>query len=139
MAICIFLGKRYDRLTDCSWIDEAYNLLLLGPPSVGKMQLATASGYEGYKALERGYRVSFVRLDDLIKQLKTAELVVSSKRRVNYNKKSALVIIDKVGLLPVTNVDANMFFRFVSAMHEKAPVGITSNKGFNEWSGFLGD
>ena len=124
------------RLTDCSWIDEAYNVLFLGPPSVGKTHLATALGYE---ALERGYSVSFVSLDDLIKQLKTAEIVASSKRRVNYYKKSDLVIIDEVGFLPVTNVEANMFFRFVSAMHEKASVVITSNKGFNEWSGFLGD
>src|SRR5690606_5923617 len=59
------------RLTDCSWIDEAYNIMFLGPPSVGKTHLATALAYE---ALERGYSVSFVILDDLIRLLKTDDI-----------------------------------------------------------------
>ena len=124
------------RLTDCSWIDDAYNVLFLGPPSVGKSHLATALAYE---ALEKGYSVSFVSLDDLIRQLKTADIVPSSKRRVNYYKKSDLIVIDEVGFLPVTNTGANLLFQFVSAMHEKTSLVITSNKGFNEWAGFLGD
>ena len=124
------------RLTDCSWIDDAYNVLFLGPPSVGKSHLATALAYE---ALEKGYSVSFVSLDDLIRQLKTADIVPSSKRRVNYYKKSDLIVIDEVGFLPVTNTEANLLFQFVSAMHEKTSLVITSNKGFNEWAGFLGD
>lgn len=124
------------RLSDCSWIDEAYNIMFLGPPSVGKTHLATSLAYE---ALERGYSVSFVSLDDLIRQLKTAEIAPSSKRRLNYYKKSDLIIIDEVGFLPVTNAEANLFFRFVSAMHEKTSLVITSNKSFSEWAGFLGD
>ena len=124
------------RLTDCSWIDEAYNIMFLGPPSVGKTHLATALAYE---ALERGYSVSFVSLDDLIRQLKTADIAPSSKRRVNYYSKCDLVVIDEVGFLPVSNAEANLFFRFVSSMHEKTSLVITSNKGFTEWAGFLGD
>ena len=124
------------RLTDCTWIDEAYNIMLLGPPSVGKSHIATALAYE---ALERGYSVSFVSLNDLIKQLKTAEIAASSKRRINYYRKSDLIVIDEVGFLPVTNAEANLFFQFVSTMHEKTSLVITSNKGFSEWAGFLGD
>ena len=124
------------RLTDCSWIDEAYNIMFLGPPSVGKTHLATALAYE---ALEKGYSVSFVSLDDLIRQLKTADIAPSSKRRVNYYSKCDLVVIDEVGFLPVSNAEANLFFRFVSSMHEKTSLVITSNKGFTEWAGFLGD
>jgi DNA replication protein DnaC len=50
-----------------------------------------------------------------------------------------MVIIDEVGFLPVTNAEANLFFTFVSAMYEKTSLIITSNKGFSEWAGFLGD
>ena len=48
-------------------------------------------------------------------------------------------IIDEVGFLPVTAAEANLFFTFVSAMHEETSLIITSNKGFSEWGGFLGD
>lgn len=124
------------RLTDCAWIDDAYNVMFLGPPSVGKTHIATALAYE---ALDKGYSVSFVTLDDLIKQLKTAEISTASKRRMSYYKKAQLIVIDEVGFLPVTRAEANLFFTFVSAMHEKTSLIITSNKGFSEWAGFLGD
>lgn len=124
------------RLSDCAWIDDAYNVMFLGPPSVGKTHLATALAYE---ALDKGYAVSFVSLDELIRQLKTAEISPTSRRRLNYHKKAQLIVIDEVGFLPVTNAEANLLFTFVSAMHEKTSIVITSNKGFGEWAGFLGD
>lgn len=124
------------RLSDCTWLDDAYNIMFLGPPSVGKTHLATALAYE---ALDRGYSVSFVTLDELVRQLKTAEISPSSRKRLNYHMKAHLIVIDEVGFLPVTNAEANLFFTFVSAMHEKASLIITSNKSFGEWAGFLGD
>lgn len=124
------------RLADCTWIDDAYNVMFLGPPSVGKSHMATALAYE---ALNKGYAVSFVTLDDLIKQLKTAEISSASKRRVSFYNKAQLIVIDEVGFLPISRVEANLFFTFVSSMHEKTSLIITSNKGFSEWVGFLGD
>lgn len=124
------------RLSDFTWLEDAYNVMFLGPPSVGKSHLATALGY---LALEKGYAVSFISLDELIKALKTAEITTASKRRIRYLHRSDLIIIDEVGFLPVTRMEANLFFTFVSAMHEKNSLIITSNKGFTEWSDFLGD
>jgi DNA replication protein DnaC len=124
------------RLLDCTWVDDAYNIMFLGPPSVGKTHLATAIAYE---ALDKGYSVSFVTLDELIRQLKTAEISSSSRKRLNYHLKAHLIFIDEVGFLPVSNAEANLFFTFVSAMHEKASIVITSNKSFGDWAGFLGD
>lgn len=124
------------RLSDFTWLEDAYNVMFLGPPSVGKSHLANALGY---LALEKGYAVSFVSLDELIKVLKTAEITASSKRTIKYLHKSDLIIIDEVGFLPVSSLEANLLFTFVAAMHEKTSLTITSNKGFTEWSGFLGD
>jgi DNA replication protein DnaC len=124
------------RLSDFTWLEEAYNVMFLGPPSVGKTHLATSLGY---LAIEKGYTVSFVTLDELVRLLKTEEITASSKRRMKYLYKSDMVIIDEVGFLPVSAAEANLFFTFVSAMHEETSLIITSNKGFSEWSGFLGD
>ncbi len=124
------------RLCDFTWVEDAYNIMFLGPPSVGKTHLATALGY---RALEKGYAVSFLTLDSLVRLLKTAEIASQSKSRLNTIHKSNLVIIDEVGFLPVSKVEANLLFSFVSALHEKTSIIITSNKGFAEWAGFLGD
>lgn len=124
------------RLCDFTWVDDAYNIMFLGPPSVGKSHLATALGY---RALQSGYSVSFLTLDTLVRLLKTAEISSQSKSRLNTIYKSSIVIIDEVGFLPLSQVEANLLFSFVSALHEKISIIITSNKGFSEWVGFLGD
>jgi len=49
------------RLSDFTWLEDAYNVMFLGPPSVGKSHLATALGY---LALDKGYAVSFMSLDN---------------------------------------------------------------------------
>nr|WP_041219237.1 IS21-like element helper ATPase IstB [Desulfitobacterium dichloroeliminans] len=124
------------RLSDFTWVEQAYNIMFLGPPSVGKSHLASALGY---LALQKGYTVSFLCLDELIKILKTAEITASSRRKLKYLYKADLIIIDEVGFLPVSKTESNLFFTFIAAMHEKTSLIITSNKGFSEWSGFLGD
>ncbi|SDI62225.1 IS21-like element helper ATPase IstB [Desulfosporosinus hippei] len=124
------------RLSDFTWIEQAYNIMFLGPPSVGKTHLSTALGY---MALHKGYAVSFLCLDELIKILKTAEITASSRRKLKYLYKAELIIIDEVGFLPVSKTESNLLFTFIAAMHEKTSLIITSNKGFSEWSGFLGD
>lgn len=124
------------RLCDFTWVEDAYNIMFLGPPSVGKTHLATALGY---RALHKGYSVSFLTLDTLVRLLKTAEIASQSKSRLNTISKADIVIIDEVGFLPVSKVEANLLFSFVSALHEKTSIIITSNKGFSEWTGFLGD
>ena len=71
--------------------------------------------------------------------LKTAEISNSSKRRLRYLHKAALVVLGEVGFLPLSPPEANLFFSFISAMNEKTSLIITSNKGFDEWADFLGD
>ena len=71
--------------------------------------------------------------------LKTMEISKASKRRLKYLSKAALVIVDEVGFMSLTQAEANLFFGFVSSMSEKTSLIITSNKGFDEWADFLGD
>ena len=63
----------------------------------------------------------------------------SSRNRLNYLNKAMLVIVDEVGFMPLTQVEANLFFGFVSSMAERTSLILTSNKGFDEWPDFLGD
>ncbi|MDD3225644.1 MAG: IS21-like element helper ATPase IstB [Clostridium sp.] len=128
--------KQVNRLVELEWIDRMYNLIFLGPPGVGKTHLAISLGY---KAVEAGYKVSFVSMDKLMHALKTQEISRKSKCKINRILSSSLVIIDELGYLPITRDEANLFFQLISSLHEQASLIITSNKGFEDWVELLGD
>lgn len=128
--------KQINRLLEMEWIDRMYNLIFLGPPGVGKTHISVALGY---KAVEAGYKVSFITMDNLMKVLKTQDISRRSKGKMNRILSSSLVIIDELGYLPITREEANMFFQLISALHEQTSLIITSNKGFEDWAELLGD
>lgn len=124
------------QLMDMTWLEQAFNLIFIGPPGVGKSFLSIALGVQ---AVKLGYHAAFVTMDDLIKILKTEAISVNSKRKAKQILASDLVIIDEVGFLPISRQEANMFFQLILSLYQKTSVIITSNKGFDEWIDFLGD
>ena len=123
-------------LLDCRWIDNQENVLFFGPPGIGKTHLSIALGVV---AVEKGYKVCFERITNLIKLLKTAEIQKTSEYRIKRIMKSDLVIIDEIGYTPIEKREANLFFNLISEMYEKLSIIITSNKSFENWAEMMGD
>lgn len=124
------------QVMDMCWLEQAYNVMFLGPPGVGKTHLAIGLGIA---AIDSGYRVAFVTMDELMKILKTETISTASKKKLNRVVGANLVIIDEVGFLPISRQEANLFFQLVSNLYQQTSVIITSNKGFDEWAEFMGD
>ena len=123
-------------LLDCRWIDTKENLLFFGPPGIGKSHLAIAFGRT---AVDKGYKVCFERVTNLIRLLKTADVQKASGHRIHRIMKSDLIIIDEIGYTPIEKREANLFFNLISEMYEKASLIVTSNKSFEAWAEMMGD
>lgn len=128
--------RQVKQLLDFEWLEQAFNLIFLGPPGVGKTHLANAIGLE---AINTGYKVVFISMDQLIKTLKTQEVIKKSQQLLKKLKKADLVIIDELGYLPISKQEANHFFQLVNDFYEQTSVIITSNKGLSKWAEVLGD
>jgi len=94
---------------------------------VGKTHLATALGI---LAIKGGHGVYFTKLADLIASLTKAERENNLAARLRYVNRSALLIIDEVGYLPIEKNGANLFFQLVNGRYEKGSTILTSNRGF---------
>ncbi|CCO07918.1 hypothetical protein DESHY_160042 [Desulforamulus hydrothermalis Lam5 = DSM 18033] len=94
------------QLKELLWVEQAYNLILLRSPGVGKTHLAIGLGIE---AIRRGYKVSFIQMDALIHLFKTQEITRSGRVRIKRIISSDLVIIDDLGI-PASNA-ITMFYK----------------------------
>lgn len=128
--------KQLNQLAELTWVDGIYNLILSGPPGVGKTHLAIALAYH---ACEEGYKVSYTSMQSLMQVLRTQEIDRRSRTKVNRILKSNLLVVDEVGYLPITSIEGNLFFQLISQLQEQTSIIITTNKGFEEWAEFLDD
>jgi len=120
-------------LFDLDFIGKKENVIFLGPPGVGKTHLATALAI---KTCCAGISIYFTTMADLIDKLK--QDAESASRGRGYAR-SALVVVDEVGYMPISRQEAHLFFQFISRRYERASTVITSNKSFTEWEEMFGD
>ena len=90
-------------------------------------------------AAERGRRVYYGSLRDLVESLQEAERKGQLRRRLRVLTHPALLVVDEIGYLPVTRNGATLFFQLINERYERASTVLTSNKGFEEWGTILGD
>ena len=126
-------GINKDQILDFAslrFLEAKENIVFLGTSRVGKTHLSTSIGIA---AAKRRCSTYFIKCNDLLQQLKRANLENRLDSRLKHFSKYKLLIIDELGYLPIDKEDSKLFFQLLDMRYEKKSTIITTNINFNAW------
>jgi len=128
--------RRLQELASLRFVASGENVLLLGPPGVGKTYLSISLGI---KALEAGLSTYFISVPELIDGITQDSQRGQLAKRMQQLCKPKVLILDEMGYLPLERQVATFLFQLVAKRYEKGAIILSSNKSFSEWGELFTD
>jgi DNA replication protein DnaC len=118
------------------WLENGNNILIFGPPGVGKTHLAVAIGSS---LVENGHRVLFLRTTDLVQKLQAAKRDLVLPALLAKLDKYECLILDDFGYVKKDQSETSVLFELISERAERKSILLTCNQIFSEWDSIFVD
>ncbi len=128
--------QQLSQLRECQWLEQNYNVVLMGPTGISKTYIAAGLCYD---ALKKGYKAYFRTMEQINEILIMKDITRSAL--IEYNKllKAHMLVIDDIMMFALEKKQAVQLFNFVNHLHERASIIVTTNKSPQEWVKMLDD
>jgi DNA replication protein DnaC len=118
-------------LFNLSFLEQAANLILVGPNGLGKTMIAKNLLHQ---AVLRGATARFTLASDMLHDLAAQDSSVSLARRLRRYTSPTLLCVDELGYLSYDTRYADLLFEVISRRYQQRATVITTNKPFSEWN-----
>ena len=131
------LSKQHlNQIRECTWLEQNYNIVLMGPSGVGKTFIAAGLCHD---ALKKGFRAYFRTMEQITGMLKMKDITRSAGAEYKKLLKAHLLIIDDIMMFALDKQQAVQLFNLINQLHEKASFIVTTNKSPEDWVKLLDD
>ncbi len=125
-----------EELMQADFVEKKQNLILYGPVGIGKTHMAIAAGMQ---ACNRGYKVRFYTVTELVLKLAEARKNGTLERLRNTLNAQDLLVLDEWGYVPVDRDGSELLFQVISDSYESKSLILTTNLEFSKWGGIFTD
>lgn len=112
------------------WLDRGANVLLFGPPGVGKSHLASALGHA---LIDAGRRVLFTRCSELVQRLQAARRDLRLAHELAKLDRFDLLILDDLSYVRRDQAETSVLFELIAERYERKSIAVTANTPFSQW------